>query len=134
MKQIFLYVGLGFILFSGLLLANFIGNSITYQKKEIGILRAIGARGRDVFKVYMSESFVIAAINFVLSTVASYAVITFAILPNFAKSLGGVQLFSFGIIEIALIFGVSFISAFLATFLPVNVIARRKPIDTIRLK
>lgn len=134
MTTIFLYIGLGFIVFSGLLLANFIGNSITFQKKEIGILRAVGARGRDVFKIYMSESFVVAMINFILSTITAFCIIQFAILPNILKRTNDIQMFSFGLIEILLILGVSLVSAFLATYLPIRHIAKKNPIDTIRLK
>ncbi|WP_334330905.1 ABC transporter ATP-binding protein/permease [Candidatus Phytoplasma prunorum] len=39
---------------------QFIKKSIEFKKKEIGILRALGARGADVFKIFFSEGFVIA--------------------------------------------------------------------------
>ncbi|MCQ2753152.1 MAG: ABC transporter ATP-binding protein/permease [Bacilli bacterium] len=134
LTQVFLYVGLAFVVFSGLLLANFISNSITYQKKEIGILRAIGSRSADVFKIYFAESFVIATINFILSAVASWAIMTFAINPNISAAIGGFSIFSFGIIPILVVFGVSYLSAFAATYLPVKHIARKRPIEAIRNK
>jgi hypothetical protein len=65
--QVFLYVGIGFALFSALLLMNFIATSISYKKREIGILRAVGARSSDVFKIFFSEALIIALINFTLS-------------------------------------------------------------------
>jgi len=52
LSVVFLYIGIGFALFSALMLANFISTSISYKKQEIGILRAIGARSNDVFKIY----------------------------------------------------------------------------------
>ncbi len=134
LTQVFLYVGLAFVVFSGLLLANFISNSITYQKKEIGILRAIGSRSADVFKIYFAESFVIATINFILSAAASWAIMTFAINPNISAAIGGFTIFSFGIIPILVILGVSYLSAFAATYLPVKHIARKRPIEAIRNK
>ena len=55
------------------MLANFIGTSISYKKQEIGILRAIGSRSNDVFRIFFAESFVIAMINFVLSSIGVFA-------------------------------------------------------------
>ena len=73
---IFLYVGLGFAAFAALMLANFIGTSISYKKQEIGILRAIGSRSNDVFRIFFAESFIIAMINFTLSALGVFAVTT----------------------------------------------------------
>ena len=50
--KVFLYIGLGFALFAAVMLANFIGTSISYKKQEIGILRAIGSRSNDVFRIF----------------------------------------------------------------------------------
>ncbi|CAP18288.1 ABC transporter, ATPase component [Candidatus Phytoplasma mali] len=41
---------------------RFVKQSIQFKKKEIGILRALGARSRDVFKIFFSEGFVIASL------------------------------------------------------------------------
>ena len=60
--KIFLVLGIILALFSTLLLSNFISISIANKQKEIGILRAVGARGADVFKIFISESLVIVSI------------------------------------------------------------------------
>src|SRR5690606_3379895 len=59
LAQVFLYVGIGFAVFASLLLLNFIGTSVSYKKQEIGILRAIGARGRDVLSIFTKEALII---------------------------------------------------------------------------
>ena len=41
--SIALYIGIGFAVFAGIMLSNFIGTSVTRQKREIDILRALGA-------------------------------------------------------------------------------------------
>ena len=69
MSKVFLYIGIGFAVFAMIMLSNFIATSISYKKQEIGILRAIGARSNDVFRIFFLESFIIAMINFVLSTI-----------------------------------------------------------------
>lgn len=130
--QVFLYIGLGFALFAALMLSNFIATSISYKKQEIGILRAIGSRSRDVFMIFFAESFIIAMINFVLSAVTTGVVVSF--LNNIFRNDVGllITFLSFGIRQIALILGASLLVALIATFLPVKKIASMKPIDAIK--
>ncbi len=129
--KVFLYVGIGFAVFSALLLMNFIATSISYKKREIGILRAVGARSSDVFKIFFSEALMIAIINFILSTAT---VIAATIGINTAMRDEGIRitLLNFGIRQIALMLLISVAVALIASFLPVNKTARRKPVDAIK--
>ena len=129
--KIFLYVGLGFALFSALLLMNFISTSISYKKREIGILRAVGARSSDVFKIFFSEALIIALINFAMSMVA--LIVTTVCLNNWMRNSGiNVTLLNVGVRQVVLMLGVSVLVALLASFLPVRSIARKKPVDAIK--
>ena len=132
LSKVFLYVGIAFALFASLMLANFIATSISYKKQEIGILRAIGSRGNDVFRIFFAESFIIAMINFVLSSVGVFAatMIINSVIRHRLNIL--ITVLSFGIRQIALLFAVSLVIAALASFLPVKRIASKKPIDAIR--
>ncbi len=131
LSQVFVWIGLGFAVFSAFLLMNFISTSISYKKREIGILRAVGARSSDVFKIFFSESFIIAFINFLLAAIASFATIT--ILNNYMHTQGiNMTLLNFGIRQIVLMLGVSVLVAAIASFLPVYSIARKKPVDAIK--
>ncbi|MBR6697630.1 MAG: ATP-binding cassette domain-containing protein [Lachnospiraceae bacterium] len=132
MSKVFFWIGVFFAIFASILLANFIATSVAYKKQEIGILRAIGSRSNDVFRIFFSESFVIAMINFVL---ASIGVGGLAALINwFIRTRLGilVTILSFGIRQIVLIFVISILVAAVASFLPVKKIASKKPIDAIR--
>ena len=129
--KVFLYIGIGFAVFSALLLMNFISISISYKKKEIGILRALGARGSDVYGIFLNESLIITMINFVVAVAAT---IGFTILINnlVVQDLGiALMLLSFGIRQVGLLFGVSLLVALVGSFLPTNRISRMKPIDAI---
>jgi AGZA family xanthine/uracil permease-like MFS transporter len=53
------------------MLSNFIATSISLKKQEIGILRAIGSRSNDVFRIFFAEAFIIAMINFFLAIVST---------------------------------------------------------------
>ena len=123
---------MGFAVFAAIMLSNFIGTSIAYKKQEIGILRAIGSRSNDVFRIFFSESFIIAMINFVLSSVGVFAATT--IINSLIRNEAGVlvTVLSFSIRQVALLLAVSILVAFVASFLPVKRIASKRPIDAIR--
>lgn len=128
----FLYIGIGFACFAALMLANFIATSISHKKQEIGILRAIGSRGNDVFRIFFSESLIIAAINFILSAAGVFAA-TFIINSLLRNRIGIlITVLSFGIRQILLLAAVSAAVALIASYLPVKRIASKKPIDAIR--
>lgn len=132
--SIFLYVGIGFAVFAAILLSNFIATSISYKKQEIGILRAIGSRGNDVFRIFFSEAFIIAMINFILAAVGTGAV-TYFINSVMRQETGIlITILDFGIRQIAVLFVISVAVAAIASFLPVKRVASKRPIDAIRNK
>ncbi|MDR1094056.1 MAG: ABC transporter ATP-binding protein/permease [Clostridiales bacterium] len=131
LSKIFLYVGVFFAVFASLLMLNFIATSISYKKREIGVLRAVGARSGDVFGIFFNESFLIACINFLIAAVAVFGVSTY--LNSYFRGRLGllITLLYFGIRQIALIFAVSVAAAFIASFIPTIRISSKKPIDAI---
>lgn len=131
MSRVFFFIGIGFAIFASIMLANFIGTSISYKKQEIGILRAIGSRSNDVFRIFFSESFIIAMINFVLSTIG-VAVATIIINMVIRRFGILISVLTFGIRQIALLLVLSIAIAAIASFIPVKKIASKKPIDAIR--
>lgn len=131
LQKAFMIIGIVLAVFSALLLCNFISVSISHKKKEIGILRAVGARSLDVFKIFFSESFVIALICIILSTVGTFFACG-ALNGEIANMLSGVSVFVFGAVSFLLLVGVALITAIVATFLPVWNAARKKPVDSIR--
>lgn len=131
MTVAFLWAGIILAIFATLLLFNFISVSITNKKREIGILRAVGARGLDVFKIFFSESFVIVLICCILAIFASNFVCGI-INTAMGEGLSGIQLLVFGPRSIILIILLSLGVSLLSTFLPVYSIAKKKPVDSIR--
>ncbi len=132
LADIFFWVGLFFAVFASILLSNFIATSISYKKQEIGILRAIGSRGNDVFRIFFSEAFIIAMINFTLASVGT-GVITF-ITNYIIRTKAGllVTVLNFGIRQILVLFLISIAVAAIASFFPVKRVASKRPIDAIR--
>ena len=130
--QVFLYIGLGLAVFSMLLMSNYIAVSISYKKREIGILRAVGAKSSDVFSIFFSEGLVIALINFVIAALVCGVGCIF--LNNMLRNEYGLQitLLNFGIRQVALMLAISVAVALISSFLPVYRLSRKKPIETIR--
>ena len=129
-ETVFLWVGVVMAVFSMLLLFNFISVSITNKKKEIGILRAVGARSADVFKIFYSESAIITIICFALAMVAC-----FVLCPILNRTLADAMtatIFVFGPISWLVMLGIAVVTSVIATFLPVYSIARKKPVESIR--
>ena len=94
MTNIFLYAGIILALFSTLLLFNFISISITNKKKEIGILRAVGA-----------------IIYLLLSLISSYLCCNL-INNKLGEGLNGISLLVFGGKSIILLIALSLIVGF----------------------
>ncbi|HKL94593.1 MAG TPA: FtsX-like permease family protein, partial [Clostridia bacterium] len=128
----FLYIAIGLAVFAMLLIMNYISTSITYKKRDIGILRAMGARGVDVFGIFFNEAFIIAAINFVLSVVATVVAISGTNLFFRNGMMLNITLFKVGILQVLLILGVCFVASTLASFLPVYSFSKKQPIEAIR--
>lgn len=132
MTKIFFYVSIAFFVFAALLMMNFIIVSISYRKKDIGILRAIGARSTDVLKIFIWEGVVLAAISYIIMMAALFVVTYFV--NNFAQEEIGI-LISPIIITLrqpVLMLGIVTLVTFIACVFPVTKIARQRPIDAIK--
>ena len=129
-KKGLIAVGVFFAVFAALLLTSFIVSSITYKKHDIGILRAIGSRGSDVFRIFGSESMVIALICFVITTILTGLLTGLA--NRYILMTIHVSILEFGIWQVLLILVISVGTALIASFLPVMRFARKRPIDAIR--
>lgn len=133
-KEAFLYAGIGLAVFAAFLMMNFISTSIVYKKREIGILRAIGARGSDVFGIFFKEAAVIALINFALSLGFLFAAL-FGLNNAIASSITApIKLFNMTILTPLLMIGLSLLTAAIASFIPCYRISVKRPIDAIRNK
>ncbi|KOR75576.1 ABC transporter, ATPase component [Candidatus Phytoplasma pruni] len=101
--------------------------SIKLKKKEIGSLRALGARGSTVSKIFLSEGFIYA-------TTINILILAFHLLV-------GARFTVFSIIATLrfwLILGVEYLFVYALTFLsialPIYKLSRKKPIDVIANK
>ena len=130
LEEVFLWIGVVMAIFAMLLLFNFISVSITYKKKEIGILRAVGARSADVFRIFYSEAGIITAVCYFLAAIVSI-VVCHVINEAIASEIYAVLLV-FGPLSWLVMLGIALVTSVIATFLPVYAIAKRRPVESIR--
>lgn len=130
LTKAFLYVGIVLAVFSALLFYNFISVSINNKKREIGILRAVGAKRSDVFKIFYSEAFIIGIINFILSTIITF-VVSYLVNKNVSKTLN-FNVMNPNVYIVLILLGVSALVSIVSALLPVIKIANKKPIDAIQ--
>lgn len=131
--SILLYIGIVLALVSTLQLFNMITTSISMKKKEIGILRAMGARIQDVMKIFYCEALIIGLLSAGCAVLLNVGIITSA--NHFFITQYGtpVKLLIFGYRQILIIFGLVLITATFSSVLPIYMYSRKNPIDTIRL-
>ena len=130
LKTVFLITGAVCGVFAALMLLNFISSSISAKTKEIGILRAVGARGSDLFKIFFSESGLIAAICSVIAIIGS-GIACWRLNVMMAEEVG-ISLLDFNIINIGLIIAGAILITIIGTLIPVIIAAKKPPVESIR--
>ncbi len=114
-----------FAVISLLLAINFIINSVSARRKELGILRALGAKQSDVTRICLCEGGYIALIEFVLS------LIVVGIMAVWFNSQYFISYFFMGILPILALFGLSFCIIAIAVVVSVLWIMKKRPIEII---
>jgi len=120
-----------FFIFASILLMNFINTSIKFRKKEIGILKALGCKSIDVFKMFIYESLFLLIVSLV---------ITYLIVPNVVVMMNEmiqkfayikINTFHFGVVEALSIAMIMLSITIIANIIPLRRVTKMKPIDTI---
>ena len=132
LSDIFMYAAIGFAVVACVLFYSYIHASIIGRKKEIGILRSLGASKKDVFLVFFGESILISIISVILAVVLfGFGTMGFNIFLN-TTLLMPISLLRVGVRQIAIILALSVGVAFVATFIPCYRNSCKKPIDVIK--
>lgn len=130
--KVFFIASIAFFIFAAVLMMNFIVVSITYRRKDIGILRSIGARSVDVIKIFIWEALVLAVIAYIVTLIFLF-VISFLV-NHYAMETVGIVI-SPVIITLRqplLLIVIVLLIAFISGAVPILRIARQRPIDAIK--
>lgn len=125
------YASLVALIFSIILFIYFSLTSINSNKKDIGILRALGARTTDIYKIFYLESFITGMFSLVLSSITCYFGTILAnnlISKNLFVNIKPIY-FNYDIIIILFITLV--VLTTISFIIPVLKISKTRPIDVI---
>ena len=130
--DLFLYISLALAVFSVFMLFNYIVTSIVNKLSTIGVLRGLGSGGRDILRIFLSESIIISLVNGILATLLTLLGCVFV--NNYIMNVMNIAIpFAlFGIRQIGIIFGLSIATAVLSSTIPIIKIAKQKPVELIR--
>ncbi|MCI9434523.1 MAG: ATP-binding cassette domain-containing protein [Bacilli bacterium] len=119
------------MLFTFLLFSSFIVISVSYSKKEIGILRALGATGNDVVKIFGYEAILIALIAWIFAIAGWLVSCNFLNTYIFGKNYFIIKGFVVSPLTPIVMLIFTFFIALLVTSASVSKISKVKPIDAI---
>lgn len=118
------------LLVGGIGILNSMYTSVLERKKEIGVMKAIGARRQDILKLFLLESGIIGLIGGIIGTISGFGL---AFLVNIIGRFTGTTIsISFGIDIILIALGFSFFIGLLAGFLPAYQASKQEAIDSLR--
>ena len=98
----------------------------------MGVLRALGAGGKNILLTFLSESLIVGVINGILANV--FAVLSCAFVNAYIVEIMNISVHFalFGGRQILIISIISLLTAILSSTLPIIKISKKKPIELIR--
>ena len=116
---------------STIMIAIIIYTSVLERRKEIGVLRSIGARKKDISRVFLAESAILGAYSGLIGLLVSYLI---SLLGAFILKV----VFSIdGLMEVkwwhcVMMLGISVLLSMLAGFIPSRIAAKKDPAIALR--
>ena len=131
LKVVGKYGTIFFLIFAIILLLSFISSSISYRKKEIGILRAIGCKSKDILTMFIIES-----ISLILLALLIASKLIELIVLKFNSALGmflsnDVSYLSYDFKQQGLLILITLLIVLIANIIPIRKVTKMKPIDAI---
>ncbi|MBQ8427416.1 MAG: ABC transporter permease, partial [Clostridia bacterium] len=121
--NLFLYAALVLALFSVFMFFNYIVTSIVNKRPSIGVLRGLGSGRRDILRMFICESIIIALINATIATVITAVGCIFVnMYINNVMNIA-IPFAIFGARQALLIFAVSIVTGIVSSILPIIKIA-----------
>jgi putative ABC transport system permease protein len=119
------------LIVSSIMIAIITYISVLERTKEIGILRALGARGKDIKRVFNAETFIIGLTSGLLGILIAY-LLTFPVnniiyklseLPNVAK---------LNPVHAIILITINVLLTMLGGFIPAKLASRKDPVEALR--
>lgn len=131
LNVVLLVLALALALLVVVLLFNFISSSIELTRKQIGILRALGAKKSDTFKIYALEGFIVTALSLIIAFAALLIIAPFINLIASGFFEMYIPIFVFGPMVYLLTVLLGFAVTIISILIPLRKFVRITPIDAI---
>lgn len=130
-KTIFFYTALGTSVISALFVLYYVSGVVTEKKRQVGILRSLGASKGDIFKIFAAQNGIFAAGLIALATV--FSAVTDVIVNSYLTKgyVAKAVFLSFSIRQFAVLAAVAILAIAVGVIIPVIKILRAKPVDII---
>lgn len=135
LREVGFFVGIAaavLAFFSFVTMFSYFSGTVSDEKRTIGILRTLGAKKSDVFKIYISRACAVALVVAVLSVVFSLILTRLCNNILYNDFLYDITLLSYGIPSVAAIVGLCAVSVFSACAWPIYKITAQPPINAVR--
>ena len=104
--------------------------SVVERTKEIGLLRAIGARSKDIKRIFVSEAFLIGLSSGVVGLLT-------ALVISFFVNQGSLKMFDMKVMNVTVAYAISGVAistivSMIAGLFPANKAAKLDPVDSLR--
>ena len=124
-------IGVVFLIFSILLNVHLITALMSMKRKQIGVLRALGAKEGQIERIFLTGTAVLAFLIFLVSTALTVAVYyTIWLTWNYVPHLG-VSLFVFNGWNVLILAGLSFAVPLLSALVPLKRFLQKPIVDNI---
>lgn len=130
----FLTLSIFLALFAAVLIYNFISQGIVARKREIGVLRAMGAGVKDIVTTFLYEGLYIILSTFVVTTLLLFIIVQIVnavVMASLEFSLVVLTINVWAVVGILLI---DFVIVTISTLIPTIRYAKKQPIDIIQDK
>ena len=119
------------LIVSTIMIAIIIYTSVLERRKEIGVLRSLGARKKDISRVFIAESAILGAYSGAIGVLVAVA-FSFAGSAILAAVLGISGLMAVSWWQCLVMFGISIVLSVLAGFIPSRVASKKDPTVALR--
>ncbi len=130
--DLFLYASIVLAVFSVFMFFNYISTSVINKRSTIGILRCLGANGKNILSIFTIESIVMAVVNAILATAITAIGCVLVNMYIMNVMYISVAFAIFGVRQVLIIFGVSLLTAIISSVFPIIRISKEKPVELIR--